>query len=49
MDAGNNGLLVRQTLKKRIWWNVVSEEKRVEGENGINLIWTQQILSKKNI
>lgn len=24
IDSGNNGFLVKQTLKKRLWWNVVS-------------------------
>lgn len=26
VEIGNNGLLVRQVIKKRQWWNVVNEE-----------------------
>lgn len=43
VDKGNNGYLVKQTIKKRSWWNTTNDD----GIN-INLLWTENF-QKKNI
>ena len=49
IDLGNNGVLVKQVVKKRLWWNATTDDQKVnEGEN-INLLWTQHIISQRNI
>ena len=49
IDLGNNGVLVKQVVKKRVWWNATTDDQKVnEGEN-INLLWTQHIISQRNI
>ena len=38
---GNNGFLIGQLLKRRVWWNVVKSDIKKEDETGIiNLFWT---------
>lgn len=54
VDQSNNGFLVRQIIKKRLWWNVLGDEqmrkekdKEKEGEEPeftAHLNWTPQIL-----
>lgn len=47
VESGNNGLLVKQTVKKRLWWNIVTEEYCPGEGDTINLLWTQHTLSSK--
>jgi hypothetical protein len=55
VEASNNGLLIKHTLKKRIWWAVCAEEqskspaKKEEPEAKINLVWSPQILPKRQL
>lgn len=34
VEKGNNGFLVKQTIKKRNWWNTTTDESI-----GVSLIW----------
>lgn len=38
---GNNGMLIKQALRKRWWWTLVDELEK-EGDPPLNLIWTQR-------
>ena len=50
VDLGNNGQLIKQTLKKRIWWTVSNEDaKTQEIESSVNFMWTQHPLSRRNL
>ena len=49
MDQGNNGLLVKQVIKKRLWWNATHDDQKVGEGESINLLWTQHIVNSRNI
>lgn len=39
VDKGNNSVLVKQTLKGRSWWNIVTEEDKEKSQMALN--WTE--------
>jgi hypothetical protein len=54
VDFSNNGLLIKQTMKKRAWWIAATDEqtkqfRKEEGEPKVNFIWTPQILPKRQL
>jgi hypothetical protein len=36
IGAGNNGMLIKELLKRRFWWQIV-DERNID----INFVWTQ--------
>ena len=55
VEGTNNGLAVRQTLKRRQWWHIVTSEQLEtlrrggEKEVGVNMVWTGNSLGKETI
>ncbi len=52
VELSNNGFLMKQMIKKRIWWMIYTDEqvkylKKDEMDPKINLIWTSQIPTNK--
>lgn len=38
IEKGNNGYMVKQTIKKRNWWNITDDIKEA------NFVWTERTL-----